>query len=76
MVQLVLQRRDYLKASTALGGVPELLAKIREVCFVHCSVMCLYVYLNTLSVHASDDCVFVTVSRLLYGNEMGVHQLE
>ncbi|KAM8759810.1 ankyrin repeat domain-containing protein 13A [Acanthopagrus schlegelii] len=30
MVQLVLQRRDYLKASTALGGVPELLAKIRE----------------------------------------------
>lgn len=31
MVQLVLQRRDYLKASTALGGVPELLAKIREV---------------------------------------------
>ncbi|XP_066510466.1 ankyrin repeat domain-containing protein 13A-like isoform X2 [Hoplias malabaricus] len=30
MVQLVLQRRDYLKASTALGGVPELLNKIRE----------------------------------------------
>ncbi|XP_062273682.1 ankyrin repeat domain-containing protein 13A [Scomber scombrus] len=30
MVQLVLQRRDYLKASTALEGVPELLAKIRE----------------------------------------------
>uniref|UniRef100_A0A669CE12 Ankyrin repeat domain 13A n=1 Tax=Oreochromis niloticus TaxID=8128 RepID=A0A669CE12_ORENI len=29
MVQLVLQRRDYLKASTALGGVPELLSKIR-----------------------------------------------
>lgn len=34
MVQLVLQRRDYLKASTALGGVPELLSKIREVRFV------------------------------------------
>ncbi|XP_068166022.1 ankyrin repeat domain-containing protein 13A [Antennarius striatus] len=30
MVQLVLQRRDYLKASSALGGVPELLSKIRE----------------------------------------------
>ncbi|XP_054467391.1 ankyrin repeat domain-containing protein 13A isoform X2 [Anoplopoma fimbria] len=30
MVQLVLQRRDYLKASTALGGVPALLSKIRE----------------------------------------------
>ncbi|XP_056119811.1 ankyrin repeat domain-containing protein 13A isoform X1 [Rhinichthys klamathensis goyatoka] len=30
MVQLVLQRRDYVKASTALGGVPELLCKIRE----------------------------------------------
>ncbi|KAF7661989.1 hypothetical protein LDENG_00248680 [Lucifuga dentata] len=30
MVQLVLQRRDYLKASMALGGVPELLSKIRE----------------------------------------------
>ncbi|KAG7480871.1 hypothetical protein MATL_G00060940 [Megalops atlanticus] len=30
MVQQVLQRRDYLKASTALGGVPELLCKIRE----------------------------------------------
>ncbi|KAF6729625.1 Ankyrin repeat domain-containing protein 13A [Oryzias melastigma] len=30
MVQLVLQRRDYLKASTALGGVPELLSKIRK----------------------------------------------
>ncbi|XP_028270665.1 ankyrin repeat domain-containing protein 13A [Parambassis ranga] len=30
MVQLVLQRRDYLKASTALGGVPELMSKIRE----------------------------------------------
>ncbi|KAM9394034.1 ankyrin repeat domain-containing protein 13A isoform 2-T2 [Pholidichthys leucotaenia] len=30
MVQLVLQRRDYLKASIALGGVPELLSKIRE----------------------------------------------
>lgn len=43
MVQLVLQRRDYLKASTALGGVPELLAKIREVCFVPRSVMCLCV---------------------------------
>lgn len=39
MVQLVLQRRDYLKASTALGGVPELLAKIREVCFTQCSIM-------------------------------------
>lgn len=34
MVQLVLQRRDYLKASTALGGVPEVLSKIREVCFI------------------------------------------
>ncbi|MEQ2169503.1 hypothetical protein GOODEAATRI_025821 [Goodea atripinnis] len=34
MVQLVLQRRDYLKASTALGGVPELLLKIKEV-FLH-----------------------------------------
>lgn len=33
MVQLVLQRRDYLKAYTALGGVPGLLSKIREVCF-------------------------------------------
>ncbi|KAI5616848.1 ankyrin repeat domain-containing protein 13A isoform X1 [Silurus asotus] len=30
MVQLVLQRRDYLKASTALAGVPALLCKIRE----------------------------------------------
>ncbi|XP_061624236.1 ankyrin repeat domain-containing protein 13A [Phyllopteryx taeniolatus] len=30
MVQLVLQRRDYLKASTALEGVPELLSKIRK----------------------------------------------
>ncbi|TNN33076.1 Ankyrin repeat domain-containing protein 13A [Liparis tanakae] len=30
MVQLVLQRRDFLKASTALGGVPALLSKIRE----------------------------------------------
>ncbi|XP_030646882.1 ankyrin repeat domain-containing protein 13A [Chanos chanos] len=30
MVQLVLQRRDYLKASAALAGVPELLCKIRE----------------------------------------------
>ncbi|GAA6085274.1 ankyrin repeat domain-containing protein 13A [Tachysurus ichikawai] len=30
MVQLVLQRRDYLKTSTALAGVPELLCKIRE----------------------------------------------
>ncbi|KAM9811199.1 ankyrin repeat domain-containing protein 13A [Neosynchiropus ocellatus] len=30
MVQLVLQQRDYLKASSALGGVPELLSKIRE----------------------------------------------
>ncbi|XP_043966847.1 ankyrin repeat domain-containing protein 13A isoform X1 [Gambusia affinis] len=30
MVHLVLQRRDYLKASTALGGVPELLLKIKE----------------------------------------------
>ncbi|XP_029367007.1 ankyrin repeat domain-containing protein 13A isoform X2 [Echeneis naucrates] len=30
MVQLVLQRRDYLKASAALGGVPELLSKIRK----------------------------------------------
>lgn len=39
MVQLVLQRRDYLKASTALGGVPELLVKIREVCFVQYSIM-------------------------------------
>ncbi|XP_016297234.1 ankyrin repeat domain-containing protein 13A-like [Sinocyclocheilus anshuiensis] len=40
MVQLVLQRRDYRKASTALGGVPELLCKIREVRlsidFVYC----------------------------------------
>lgn len=46
MVQLVLQRRDYLKASTALGGVPELLAKIREVCFVQCSLVSVpeYVY--------------------------------
>lgn len=31
MVQLVLQCRDYIKASTALEGVPELLSKIREV---------------------------------------------
>lgn len=77
MVQLVLQRRDYLKASTALGGVPELLAKIREVCFVQCSVVCLHVDLKTRPAHGSDDCVFLcTVSRFLYGNEMGVHQLE
>ena len=39
MVQLVLQRRDYLKASTALGGVPELLAKIREVRLLTPSLM-------------------------------------
>lgn len=73
MVQLVLQRRDYLKASTALGGVPELLAKIREVCFTQCSIMLhvcepKYTLIITL--------FFYTVSRLLYGNEMGVHQLE
>lgn len=41
MVQLVLQRRDYLKAYTALGGVPELLSKIREVCFY---IVCAYVH--------------------------------
>lgn len=76
MVQLVLQRRDYLKASTALGGVPELLAKIREVCFVQCSVMCLHVYLNALPAHSNDDCFLCAVSRFLFGNEMGVHQLE
>lgn len=66
MVQLVLQRRDYLKASTALGGVPELLAKIREVCFVQCSVMCLHVYLNTLHAHGNDDCVFCVQSPDFY----------
>lgn len=49
MVQLVLQRRDYLKASTALGGVPELLSKIREVCFIQCPTVLTstcFVYLN------------------------------
>lgn len=81
MVQLVLQRRDYLKASTALGGVPELLAKIREVCFTQCSIKLHVLYvccLNTLPItYAVIISLFLcTVSRLLYGNEMGVHQLE
>lgn len=66
MVQLVLQRRDYLKASTALGGVPELLTKIREVCFVQCSVMYLYVYLSTLTAHGNDDCVVCVQSPDFY----------
>uniref|UniRef100_M3XLA3 Uncharacterized protein n=2 Tax=Latimeria chalumnae TaxID=7897 RepID=M3XLA3_LATCH len=30
LVQVVLQHRDFHKASTALGGVPELLGRIRE----------------------------------------------
>lgn len=59
MVQLVLQRRDYLKASAALGGVPELLAKIREVSFFFFFFFCLYVHLSTLAAQASDDCVSV-----------------
>lgn len=46
MVQLVLQRRDYLKASTALGGVPELLSKIREV-LLSCHYSYIYVYGNS-----------------------------
>lgn len=78
MVQLVLQRRDYLKASTALGGVPELLAKIREVCFTQCSIMlhvCEPKYTEIIDT-VIITLFFYTVSRLLYGNEMGVHQLE
>lgn len=76
MVQLVLQRRDYLKASTALEGVPELLAKIREVglyTFSHCHVS------STTTFNYKEMALFVfsfTVSRLLHGNEVGIHQLE
>lgn len=52
MVQLVLQLRDYLKASTALGGVPELLSKIREVLlhiFSHCLIIHLCLCLKTFT---------------------------
>ncbi|KAG8012044.1 Ankyrin repeat domain-containing protein 13A [Nibea albiflora] len=51
MVQLVLQRRDYLKASTALGGVPELLSKIREVF----SVNNVNVVIRTRTEHLTDE---------------------
>lgn len=81
MVQLVLQRRDYLKASTALGGVPELLSKIREVLlrfFPHCLDIHLYKCLETITGKGYNRPVYLSsiVSRLLHGNEVGIHQLE
>lgn len=32
LVQLVLERRDYQRYSTRVGGVPELLLRLKEVC--------------------------------------------
>uniref|UniRef100_A0A3Q4H0S2 Ankyrin repeat domain 13A n=1 Tax=Neolamprologus brichardi TaxID=32507 RepID=A0A3Q4H0S2_NEOBR len=60
MVQLVLQRRDYLKASTALGGVPELLSKIREV------FVCLSGVFHVWMLFVSVSCCFAVplVSRV------------
>lgn len=87
MVQLVLQRRDYLKASTALGGVPELLAKIREV-LLHrsCCHFVIHLYQSfKIYIHLIFNsylfCFVLftlssTVSRLLHGNEVGVYKLE
>lgn len=81
MVQLVLQRRDYLKASTALGGVPELLSKIREVlldCIFHCLVVDICMWMEIFPGKRNNWFIVVssTVSRLLHGNEVGIYQLE
>lgn len=81
MVQLVLQRRDYLKASTALGGVPELLSKIREVLLHVFSIVSSFIFVcGWKHFLAKKNNWFIvvssTVSRLLHGNEVGIHQLE
>lgn len=83
MVQLVLQRRDYLKASTALGGVPELLSKIREVRLIQFASVPPSICTKTLNYvrHMATKVIVLftlssTVSRLLHGNEVGVYQLE
>lgn len=81
MVQLVLQRRDYLKASTALGGVPELLSKIREVRRIQFATVPPSICTRTLKYILTTKVIAVftlssTVSRLLHGNEVGVYQLE
>ncbi|XP_031712321.1 ankyrin repeat domain-containing protein 13A isoform X1 [Anarrhichthys ocellatus] len=82
MVQLVLQRRDYLKASTALGGVPELLSKIREV-LLYTSSCCpasirtsAWKQLPAKEIIALSIFFSSIVSRLLHGNEVGIHQLD
>lgn len=82
MVQLVLQRRDYLKASTALGGVPELLSKIREVLLnilflIVLSFISICSWKHLLEKGLISLRMFSSaVSRLLHGNEVGIHQLE
>lgn len=81
MVQLVLQRRDYLKASTALGGVPELLSKIREVRLLQFANVPPSICTKTLNYILATKVIALftlssTVSRLLHGNEVGVYQLE
>uniref|UniRef100_A0A3P9CH74 Ankyrin repeat domain 13A n=1 Tax=Maylandia zebra TaxID=106582 RepID=A0A3P9CH74_9CICH len=55
MVQLVLQRRDYLKASTALGGVPELLG-VFHVWMLFVSVSCCFAVPLVSRVCPSDVC--------------------
>uniref|UniRef100_A0A3Q2CDA6 Ankyrin repeat domain 13A n=1 Tax=Cyprinodon variegatus TaxID=28743 RepID=A0A3Q2CDA6_CYPVA len=57
MVQLVLQRRDYLKASTALGGVPELLLKIKEV-FLH-----IYIYIFLIRMFVNSHAELMEVNH-------------
>ena len=78
MVQLVLQRRDYLKASTALGGVPGLLSKIREVLLSTFSLLSCHASVHVPGSKGNNRSVNLSspVSRLLYGNEVGIHQLE
>lgn len=46
MVQLVLQYRDYQRATQRLGGIPELLNKLRRVCTVNSQSTSVLVYLS------------------------------
>lgn len=78
LVQLVLQYRDFKRATERLAGIPELLSKLRQVpiFLLHSKYAAELTKRQVFyKVHKILALLFLSGTRLLCRNEVGVHQL-
>lgn len=71
LVQVVLQYRDFRRATERLAGIPELLSKLRKVKLTQ--MFGINAHYHNRHHHSLHFVLCITGSRFLCGDEMGVY---